>query len=147
MDVIESDVEAFEILLVEDSPGEVRLIREAFKDAKVYVRLNVVPDGVAAMSFLRQGDRDTCPRPDLILLDLNLPKMDGRAVLAEIKEDPDLKSIPVVILTNSGADEDVQRSYLLHANCFITKPVDLDGFLHIVKSIGIFWLTVVKLPH
>jgi two-component system, chemotaxis family, response regulator Rcp1 len=143
METSESSRDAFDILLVEDSPGDVRLIREALNDAKMHVRLHVVSDGVEAMNFLRDHGK---VRPDLILLDLNLPKRDGRSVLAEVKEDPALKTIPVVILTTSAADEDIQKSYLLHANCYITKPVDLDGFLHIVHSIDNFWLTVVKLP-
>ena len=138
----------FEVLLIEDSPGDVRLTREAFKDAKVHINLNVASDGAEAMDFLRrEGKYADVPRPDLILLDLNLPKKDGREVLEEIKENPSLKSIPVVILTTSAAEEDILRSYLLHANCYITKPVDLDGFLKVVKSIDSFWLSVVKLPH
>jgi two-component system response regulator len=137
----------FEILLIEDSPGDVRLTREAFKDAKVHINLNVASDGAEAMDCLRrEGKYADVPRPDLILLDLNLPKKDGREVLEEIKESPSLKSIPVVILTTSAAEEDVLRSYLLHANCYITKPVDLDGFLKVVKSIDSFWLSIVKLP-
>jgi two-component system, chemotaxis family, response regulator Rcp1 len=140
-------MEPFEILLVEDSPGDIRLIKEAFKDAKVHVRLHVVSDGVEAMRFLLGSDESTPIRPDLILLDLNLPKKDGRSVLAEIKADSDLKSIPVVILTTSGLEDDIKCSYDLHANCYITKPVDFDGFLHIVRSIDNFWLTVVKLPN
>jgi len=136
-----------EVLLVEDSPGDVRLTQEAFKDAKVHVKLHVVPDGEEAMAFLeREGKYANSRRPDLILLDLNLPKKDGRAVLAEIKENPSLKCIPVVILTTSASEADILRSYLLHANCYITKPVDLDGFLTVVKSIDNFWLSVVKLP-
>jgi CheY-like chemotaxis protein len=137
----------FEILLVEDSLGDVRLTREAFKDAKVHVHMNVASDGTEAMAFLkREGAYATAPRPDLILLDLNLPKKDGREVLEEIKENSLLKTIPVVILTTSGADEDVLRSYKSHANCYITKPVDLDGFLKVVQSIDSFWLSIVKLP-
>lgn len=147
MQVYESRAEPFEILLVEDNPGDVRLTREAFREAKVHVRLHVVSDGEEAMNFLRGKREQTDVRPDLILLDLNLPKKDGREVLAEIKEDPSLKSIPVVILATSAADEDIQRSYILHANCYITKPVDLDGLLHVIKSIDNFWLTVVTLPH
>jgi two-component system, chemotaxis family, response regulator Rcp1 len=144
----ERDMTAFEILLVEDSPGDVRLTREAFKDAKVHVNLNVASDGAEAMAFLRrEGKHADVPRPDLVLLDLNLPKKSGREVLEEIKEDPILMSIPVVILTTSASEQDVLRSYLLHANCFITKPVDLTGFLLVVKSIDNFWLSVVKLPH
>jgi two-component system response regulator len=142
------DAAPFEVLLVEDSPGDVRLTREAFKDAKVHINLNVASDGAEAMDFLnRKGKHSDVPRPDLILLDLNLPKKDGREVLDEIKQSPVLKSIPVVILTTSASDEDILRSYRLHANCYITKPVGLDGFLEVVKSIDTFWLSVVKLPH
>src|ERR1700722_3627725 len=141
------DAQAIEVLLVEDSPGDVRLTREAFKDAKVHINLHVASDGTEAMSFLkREGEHANVPRPDLILLDLNLPKKDGREVLAEIKESPTLKSIPTVILTTSASEEDILRSYRLHANCYITKPVDLNGFLDVVKSIDNFWLSVVKLP-
>jgi len=137
-----------EVLLVEDSPGDVRLTREAFKDAKVHINLHVASDGAEAMAFLeREGEHSAAPRPDLILLDLNLPKKDGREVLAELKESPTLKSIPVVILTTSGSEADILGSYQRHANCYITKPVDLEGFLKVVKSIDSFWLTVVKLPH
>ena len=147
MKSIGADAAAIEVLLVEDSPGDVRLTREAFKDAKVHINLHVAPDGADAMSFLRrEGDHANVPRPDLILLDLNLPRKDGREVLAEIKEDPALKTIPVVILTTSASEADILRSYLLHANCYITKPVDLDGFLKVVQSIDNFWLSVVKLP-
>jgi two-component system, chemotaxis family, response regulator Rcp1 len=136
-----------EVLLVEDSPGDVRLTKEALKDAKIHINLRVVRDGIDAMAFLmREGEYATIPRPDLILLDLNLPKKDGREVLREIKESPELKSIPVVILTTSASEADILRSYLLHANCYITKPVNLDGFLTVVKSIDSFWLSVVKLP-
>jgi two-component system, chemotaxis family, response regulator Rcp1 len=139
---------AIEVLLVEDSPGDVRLTREAFKDAKVHINLHVASDGAEAMAFLwREGKHANAPRPDLILLDLNLPKKDGREVLAEIKESPTLKSIPVVVLTTSASEEDILKSYQLHANCYITKPVDLDGFLKVVKNIDSFWLSVVKLPH
>jgi len=141
------DTEALEVLLVEDSPGDVRLTREAFKDAKVHIHLHVASDGTEAMAFLkREGEHADAPRPDLILLDLNLPKKDGREVLAEIKESPTLKSIPVVILTTSASEADILRSYELHANCYITKPVGLDGFLEVVRSIDNFWLSVVKLP-
>jgi len=137
-----------EVLLVEDSPGDVRLTREAFKDAKVLINLSVASDGVEAMAFLkREGAHTEAPRPDLILLDLNLPKKDGREVLEEIKQSPELMSIPVVVLTTSGSEEDVLRSYRLHANCYITKPVGLEGFLKVVNSIDNFWLSVVKLPH
>jgi two-component system, chemotaxis family, response regulator Rcp1 len=139
---------AFEVLLVEDSPGDVRLTQEAFKDAKMLINLHVAWDGAEAMAFLRrEGDKSDTPRPDLILLDLNLPKKSGREVLKEIKEDPALMSIPIVILTTSASEEDVLRSYLLHANCYITKPVDLPGFLKVVRSIDNFWLSVVKLPN
>ena len=136
-----------EILMVEDNPGDVRLTREAFKSNKITNNLHVVGDGVEAIAFLRQmGDYATSPRPDLILLDLNLPKKDGREVLAEIKQDDDLKAIPVVILTTSSSEEDIIKSYGLHANCYITKPVELDQFIFIVKSIQDFWFTFVKLP-
>ena len=147
MKSIGTDADPIEILLVEDSPGDVRLTREAFKDAKVHINLNVVSDGAEAMDFLhRAGKHANAPRPDLILLDLNLPKKDGREVLEEIKVSPTLKSIPVVVLTTSASDADILRSYKLHANCYITKPVCLDGFLEVVRSIDNFWLTVVKLP-
>lgn len=136
-----------EILLVEDNPGDVRLTQEALKDAKVLNKLRVVSDGVEALAFLRrQGQYAHAVTPGLILLDLNLPKMDGRKVLAEIKEDPELKRIPVVVLTISKADEDIIKTYELHANCYITKPVDLEQFMEVVKAIENFWLTVVKLP-
>jgi two-component system, chemotaxis family, response regulator Rcp1 len=148
MESIGRDAAAIEVLLVEDSPGDVRLTREAFKDAKVHINLHVASDGAEAMDFLgREGKHANAPRPDLVLLDLNLPKKDGREVLKEIKESPTLKSIPVVILTTSASDADILRSYRLHANCYITKPVDLEGFLNVVKSIDNFWLSVVKLPH
>lgn len=136
-----------EILLVEDNPGDVRLTEEALKEDKVLNNLSVVGDGVEAINFLKQkGKYAKAPRPDLILLDLNLPKKNGREVLGEIKEDPDLRRIPVVILTISKAKEDILKSYDRHANCYITKPVDLDQFINVVKSIEDFWLTVVKLP-
>lgn len=136
-----------EILLIEDSPGDVRLTIEALKEAKVLNNLSVATDGVEAMEVLhRKGNHGAKPRPDLILLDLNLPKKDGREVLAEIKADPSLKRIPVVVLTTSRADEDVVRAYDLHANCYITKPVDFKQFIKVVQSIEDFWLTVVKLP-
>jgi chemotaxis family two-component system response regulator Rcp1 len=144
---IGTDAGPIEVLLVEDSPGDVRLTQEAFKDAKVHINLHVAPDGAKAMIFLRrEGEHSNAPRPDLILLDLNLPKKDGREVLAEIKGDPALMSIPVVILTTSSSDADILRSYQLHANCYITKPVGLEGFLTVVKSIDNFWLSVVNLP-
>ena len=136
-----------EILMVEDNPGDVRLTVEALKEGKVRNNFHTVADGVEALAFLRrQGGYTDAPRPDLILLDLNLPKMNGREVLAEIKEDPDLRRIPVVVLTVSKAEQDIIKSYNLHANCYITKPVDLDQFLEVVKSIENFWLTVVMLP-
>lgn len=139
--------QGIEILLVEDNPGDVRLTKEALKEAKVGNNLHVVEDGVAAMQFLRrEGEYLDMPRPDLILLDLNLPKKDGREVLEEIKADDSLKLIPVVVLTTSHAEEDIVRSYNLHANCYVTKPVDLDQFMRIVKSIEDFWLTIVRLP-
>ena len=147
MESIGTDAKQMEVLLVEDSAGDVRLTREALKDAKVHVHLQVVSDGIEAMAFLkREGQHVQAPRPDLILLDLNLPKKDGRQVLEEIKQSPSLKSIPVVILTTSASEADILRSYMLHANCYITKPVDLNGFLDVVKSIDNFWLSVVKLP-
>jgi two-component system, chemotaxis family, response regulator Rcp1 len=136
-----------EILLVEDSPGDVRLTQEALRDFKMRNNLHVTRDGVEATEFLwRQGRYANSPRPDLILLDLNLPKKSGREVLEEIKLDSDLKTIPVVILTTSADEEDILRSYQLHANCYITKPVDLDQFLKVVKTIDNFWLAIVKLP-
>ena len=136
-----------EIFLVEDNPGDVRLTQEAFKEGKVRNNLSVVEDGLEALAFLRrEGKYAGAPRPDLILLDQNLPRKDGRLVLADIKEDPKLRSIPVVILTTSKAEEDIVRTYNLHANCFITKPVDLDQFIRVVRCIEDFWLTIVKLP-
>ena len=136
-----------EILLVEDNPGDERLTREALKEGKVYNNFHWVKDGVEAMEFLRrQGRFKDAPRPDIVLLDLNLPKKDGREVLKEIKTDEDLKRIPVVVLTTSKAEEDVLRTYNLHANCYVTKPVDLEKFIVVVKSIDVFWLTVVTLP-
>jgi two-component system, chemotaxis family, response regulator Rcp1 len=136
-----------DILLVEDNAGDSRLAVEALKESKLRNNLHIVTDGMEAMDFLyKRGKHAQVPRPDLILLDLNLPKKDGREVLAEIKSDPDLKRIPVVILTISKAEEDVLKSYNLHANCFITKPLDLSQFVTVVKSIEDFWLTIVKLP-
>jgi two-component system, chemotaxis family, response regulator Rcp1 len=136
-----------EILLVEDNPGDERLTREALKEGKVYHKLHWAKDGVEAMEFLqRRGKYRDAPRPDIILLDLNLPKKDGREVLSEIKQDADLRYIPVVILTTSKAEEDVLKSYHLHANCYVTKPVDLEKFITVVQSIDRFWLTVVTLP-
>ena len=136
-----------EILLVEDNPGDVDLTMEALENSKIRNTVSVAGDGEEAMAFLRRtGKHTAAPRPDLILLDLNLPKKDGREVLAEIKADEDLKRIPVVILTTSQAEEDILRSYNLHANCYITKPIDLHQFLHVVKAIEDFWLTIVRLP-
>ncbi len=138
---------AIQVLLVEDSPGDVRLTQEAFRDANRSIHLHVAADGVEAMAFLRrEGAHRDAPRPDLILLDLNLPKMDGREVLALIKEDEHLKTIPTVVLTTSDAEVDIVKSYQLQANCYLTKPVQLDAFESLVKSINDFWLTKVKLP-
>ena len=135
------------VLLVEDSPGDVRLTQEAFRDADRLIHVHVAEDGVEAMAFLRrEGIHAHAPRPDIILLDLNLPKMDGREVLAQIKEDDDLKTIPTVILTTSDAEADIFRSYELQANCYLSKPVQLDVFETLVKSINDFWLTKAKLP-
>jgi len=132
---------------VEDNPGEVRLMKETIKDGKVLNNLSVVEDGVEAMAFLRrEGNYADAPRPELILLDLNLPKKDGREVLAEIKRDPKLKRIPVVILTISKDEQDILETYNNYANCYITKPVDLNQFIKVVKYIESFWLTIVKLP-
>lgn len=140
-------VKPIDLLLVEDNPGDVDLAREALTSSKLHNTLHVVGDGVEAMAFLGgTGKYAGVPRPDLVLLDLNLPKKDGREVLGEIKADEDLKRIPVVILTTSKDEEDILRSYNLHANCFITKPIDLTQFLKVVQSIEDFWLTIVKLP-
>jgi len=140
-------VKPINILLVEDNPGDADLAREALEGSKFNNNLQVVDDGEKAMAFLhREGPYHDAPRPDLILLDLNLPKKDGRQVLAEIKADPALMRIPVVILTTSRAEEDVLRTYNLHANCYITKPIDLNQFLHVVRSIEDFWLSIVVLP-
>ena len=136
-----------EILLVEDNPGDVRLVLEVFKDAKVINNIHVVQDGVEAMAFLRrEGRYSGSVRPDLVLLDLNLPKKDGREVLREIKTDDNLKCIPVVILTTSSAEQDILESYSEYANSYITKPIDLDQFINVIRSIEDFWLTIVKLP-
>lgn len=136
-----------EILLVEDNQADVRLTTEALKDAKVLNNLNVVSDGVEALAYLRrEGRYQKAVRPDLVLLDLNLPRKDGREVLKEVKEDPLLKMIPVVVLTVSKAEEDIIKSYTLHANCYITKPVDLNQFIKVATAIQDFWLTIVKLP-
>ena len=140
-------VAAIDVLLVEDDPGDVLMTREAFDDYKVQNHLYVVTNGVEAMQFLRrQGEYSEVPTPDLILLDLNLPKMDGREVLAAVKEDPQLRSIPVVVLTTSEAEEDVIRSYSLHANAYVTKPVDFERFIEVVRQIDEFFVSVVKLP-
>jgi chemotaxis family two-component system response regulator Rcp1 len=139
--------EPVELLLVEDNPGDVELTREALTEARVRNHLAVVSDGVEALRFLRrEGPHAGSPRPDLILLDLNLPRMDGREVLAAIKRDPALRRIPVVVLTTSEAERDILEAYQLHANAYIVKPVDLDQFLGVVRSIESFWLAVVKLP-
>jgi len=136
-----------QVLQVEDCPGDVRLTQEAFRDANMSVQLHVASDGVEAMAFLRkEGAHAHAPRPDLILLDLNLPKMDGREVLAHIKNDESLKTIPIVILTTSEAEADILKSYQLQANCYLSKPVQLDAFQSLVKSINDFWLIKVKLP-
>jgi two-component system, chemotaxis family, response regulator Rcp1 len=135
------------VLLVEDSPGDIRLTREAFRDAEIAIRLHVANDGVDAIAFLRrEGAHADAPRPDFILLDLNLPKMDGRAVLAHIKEDAALSTIPTVILTTSEAEIDIVRSYELRANCYLCKPVELEPFMALVRSVSDFWLTKAKLP-
>ena len=136
-----------EILLVEDNPGDADLAREALESGKLLISLHVVGDGEAAMAFLRrEGAYANAPRPDLILLDLNMPKKDGRAVLAEVKADEALKSIPVVILTTSQSEEDIVRTYNLHANCFISKPIDLNQFVKVLQAIEDFWFTIVRLP-
>lgn len=136
-----------EVLLVEDNPGDVLLTREALRESKLAVNLNVVGDGEAALAFLRrEPPHAQAPRPDLVVLDLNLPRKDGRQVLAEIKASPTLRCIPVVILTSSLAEEDIIRAYHLNANCYIQKPLDLDQFVKVVRSIENFWFTVVKLP-
>ncbi len=143
----EAKIKLADILLVEDNPGDVRLAKEALKESKLLNKLCQVGDGIEAMAFLRQeGKYSNVPRPDLILLDLNLPRKDGREVLAEIKADETLKRIPVVILTVSRAEDDILKSYNLHANCYISKPFDLDQFNRVVKSIENFWFSIVKLP-
>lgn len=145
--MMDTEQAAVEILLIEDSPADVRLTVEALNEAKVINRLSVVGNGTKAMDFLyRRGAYAAAARPDLILLDLNLPGRDGREVLEEIKRDPDLRRIPVVVLTTSQAEEDVLRAYDLHCNCYITKPLDFQQFMTAIKSIGHFWLNIVKLP-
>ena len=147
MKAIGGEGRTIQVLLVEDSPGDVRLTQEAFRDANTAIQLHVASDGVEAMAFLRrEGAHIQAPRPDLVLLDLNLPKMDGREVLAHIKVDDKLKTIPTIILTTSGAETDIATSYQLHANCYLRKPVQLDEFEALVKSINDFWLTKVMLP-
>jgi CheY-like chemotaxis protein len=147
MTEVQKDGKISNVLLVEDSPGDVRLTQEAFRAANPSVYLHVANDGVEAMIFLRnQGSHARAPRPDMILLDLNLPRMDGRQVLAEIKKDDALRMIPTVILTTSGAEADVAKSYQLQANCYLTKPVQLEAFEDLVRSINEFWLTTVRLP-
>ena len=142
-----SNSKQVEILLVEDSPGDVRLTQEALGDAKIQNRLNVVNDGIEALAYLHQeGHYGDAPRPDLILLDLNMPRMDGREVLAAVKSQDSLKTIPVVVLTTSEADADILKSYELHASCYITKPVDLEQFIRVVAGIEEFWFSIVKLP-
>lgn len=141
------DCKSIEVLLVEDNPGDVRLITEALKDAKIHVHISVAQDGVEALALLRrEGRYATAALPDLILLDLNLPKMNGHEVLTTIKQDENLHRIPVVIVTSSRADQDIAASYDLHANCFVTKPVDLDQFFNVVEAIRDFWFVIVKLP-
>jgi CheY-like chemotaxis protein len=144
---IQSVTKPIEVLLVEDNPGDAQLTRIALSDGKMCINLSLTEDGVDALAFLRkQGEYANAPRPDLILLDLNLPRKDGREVLAEIKADPSLRRIPVVVLTTSQSDTDILQAYELAANCFITKPVDFDQFVKIVQTIEDFWFTVVKLP-
>jgi CheY-like chemotaxis protein len=145
--VIIDAAQSIQILLVEDSPGDVRLTQEVMRDAKIANDLHVVDDGESAMAFLRQtGDYADHPRPDLVLLDLNLPRKDGREVLAEMSEDEDLRTVPVIVLTTSSAEQDILRSYQLSANAYITKPIDLDEFITVVRSIETFWLSIVRLP-
>ena len=148
MKTIGGNARPLQVLLVEDSPGDVRLTREVFREANMSINLHVVSDGVEAIAFLRhEGAHVHAPRPDLILLDLNLPKMDGRKVLAHIKEDDSLKRIPTIILTTSESELDIVKSYQLQANCYLSKPVQLDAFESLVRSINDFWLTKVKLPN
>jgi len=147
MEVSYKQARPVDILLVEDNPGDVRLIQEALRDGKLLNQLSTVADGQQAMAYVRkQGNFSRASRPDLILLDLNLPRKDGREVLAEIKADPDLRRIPVVVITSSQAEEDILKSYNLHANCYVSKPVDLEKFVAVVKSVEDFWVSIVKLP-
>jgi two-component system response regulator len=140
-------VKPIEILMVEDNPGDVRLTQEALRDSKLHNRLQTVSDGAEALAYLhRKAGYENVTRPDLILLDLNLPKMDGREVLREIKKDSSLKRIPVVVITSSAAEQDILKSYDLHANCYVCKPVDLDQFVNVVKSVENFWVSIVRLP-
>jgi two-component system, chemotaxis family, response regulator Rcp1 len=137
----------FELLLVEDNPGDVYLTREAFRESRIPLRLNVVSDGEEALLYLRrEAPFPHAARPDLVLLDLNLPKKDGRELLAELKADPDLRQIPVIILTTSESSQDVRRAYKLHANCYLTKPFEADAFMNKIRSIEDFWLTIARLP-
>jgi CheY-like chemotaxis protein len=141
------NIRPFEVLLVEDNPGDVMLTTEALEEAKLHINMSIVSDGVEALDFLcRRGPYAEAPRPDLMLLDLNMPRKDGREVLAEIKADPDLRGIPVVVLTTSHAEQDIVRTYNLHANAYVTKPVDLQQFITIVHAINQFWFTIVTLP-
>lgn len=142
-----TNAEIIQILLVEDSPADVRLTQEVLRDAKIANELSVAYDGIEAMAFLkREGAHADAPRPDLILLDLNLPKKDGREVLVELKQDPDLRRIPVIVLTTSAAEEDILKSYDMHVNSYVTKPVDLNQFIKVVRTIEDFWLSIVRLP-
>jgi CheY-like chemotaxis protein len=148
MNAVPEEERSIEVLLVEDNPGDVRLAREAFRDVNGSIRLHLASDGMEALAFLRrQGSHLNAPRPDLILLDLNLPKMSGREVLAKIKEDSSLKTIPTIVLSSSEADADVLISYQLQANCYLRKPAQWDAFDSIIRSINTFWLTKAKLPH
>ncbi len=140
-------MQPFEILLVEDNPGDVFLTQEAFREGRLPHRLSVVEDGEEALLFLRrEGKHSGAPQPDLILLDLNLPKKDGRELLGEVKTDPELRQIPIIVLTTSGAEQDIARAYKLHANCYLTKPIQMDDFLKTIRSVEEFWLSVVRLP-
>ena len=140
-------VDAIEILLIEDNPGDARLAQEALKESKINNTLNIVSDGLSAIEYLfRRGKYANAARPDIIFLDLNLPGKDGREILEEIKADAGLRAIPVVILTTSAAEEDIARTYAAHANCYVTKPVDFEQFTKVVHSVGNFWFTIVKLP-